>query len=173
MNATFTDDYGVTYTATKIECRACGHTVTDAAGLAAIIGVNEVCPMCGDGALVFDGDPRPMYEEVTVTYDLDDEANWGYSYNVLRDAHGRHWFSADALEQYEYDWSEVDGIDFGVLVKRNASDYILSASYFRRDGLTDRVVPLEAFRMALIEGAPYWMVPEAWRPVRDSDFEDD
>ncbi len=55
MTTTFTDDHGVAYTATSIECRACGHTVTDASGLAAIIGVNEVCPMCGDGALLFTG----------------------------------------------------------------------------------------------------------------------
>jgi uncharacterized protein (DUF983 family) len=55
MTTTFIDDYGVTYTATKIECRACGHTVTDSAGLAAIIGVHEVCPACGDGALLFTG----------------------------------------------------------------------------------------------------------------------
>jgi hypothetical protein len=115
----------------------------------------------------------PTYAEATVIYDLDDEANWGYSYNALRDAQGRYWFSQDAIEQYEMDWSEVDGIDFGVLLDRDDAARVICASYFRRDVENGPVVRLDEFPMTVIDGAPYWFIPEEWRPVRDSDFEDD
>ena len=56
MTATFTDDHGVTYTATKIECRACGHTVTNSTDLAAIIGISA--PFNGP----FQASPDPVVQ---------------------------------------------------------------------------------------------------------------
>ena len=55
MAIQITDDFGAKWNVTKIECRAC-HTVyaTDDQ-LAAIIDIDETCPKCGDGALLFDG----------------------------------------------------------------------------------------------------------------------
>ena len=55
MAIQITDDYGSKWDVTKIECLACHHVVTGDAALAAIINTDETCPVCHDGALMFDG----------------------------------------------------------------------------------------------------------------------
>lgn len=55
MAIQITDDYGSKWDVTKIECLACHHTITGDAALAAVIDIDETCPVCHDGALRFDG----------------------------------------------------------------------------------------------------------------------
>lgn len=62
MAIQITDDYGSNWNVNKIKCRACGHIATSDAALAAIIDTDEICPVCQDGALLFDGSAwsKPM-----------------------------------------------------------------------------------------------------------------
>lgn len=55
MAIKITDDYGSEWNVTSIECLACHHTVLDDNSLELIIDIDETCPVCGDGALMFDG----------------------------------------------------------------------------------------------------------------------
>jgi hypothetical protein len=55
MAIQITDDYGSKWDINKIECLACRHVATSDAALAAIIDIDETCPVCHDGALMFDG----------------------------------------------------------------------------------------------------------------------
>ena len=56
MAIQITDDYGSEWAVTKIECLACHHVITGDAALAAVIDTDEICPVCLDGALMFDGE---------------------------------------------------------------------------------------------------------------------
>jgi hypothetical protein len=177
MAVNITDELGDRWAITRIDCRACHHVIEGDENLARIVDVDEACPQCGDGALLFGGDAigeeRLKYEEVTVTYDLDDEVTWGYSYGVLRDEEGRYWFGQDQVEQYAQDWDEVDGIDFGVHLDHGGTE-LRSAGYWR-PGVTGEVpvVMLRRWETRSIDGHPHWeILGAAWRPVTDADFAD-
>ncbi len=113
------------------------------------------------------------YEEITATYDLDDEVTWGYAYSVLRDEEGRYWFGQDQVEQYAQDWDEVDGIDFGVHLDHGGTE-LRSAGYWRGVVTGDvPVVMLRRWETRWIDGHPHWEILGAtWRSVTEADFAD-
>ena len=107
-------------------------------------------------------------QKVAVTYDVDQEVNWGYSYLAMMDDEGRCWFNQMAVEQYEIDWSEVDSIDFGVHLERRGNT--LDSACYWHAGNEVPVVMHKPWDIKHIDGVPHWAIPEAWRPVTDADF---
>ncbi len=56
MAVNITDELGDRWAITRIECRACRHVIEGDENIARIVDVDEACPQCGDGALLFSGD---------------------------------------------------------------------------------------------------------------------